>query len=123
MQNRFLLLALMGLLTLTLASEEAFAQRRPKKEKPKKTATPERKGKGDLESITLDKIDITFRVQTPKVKFNIERMPIDVKTDHARFGDISKETEMRGERVLYSNRVYEKPMQISPRDIVNRERQ
>lgn len=123
MRNLFLIAALIGgLLTLTLGVEEAWAQKRPKKEKPKKTATTERKAK-DVESITLDKIDITFRVQTPKVKFNIERMPIDVKTDHARFGDISKETQLCGERTLYSNRIYEKPMQIVPRDIVNRERE
>ncbi|MFN3385155.1 MAG: hypothetical protein ACK42Y_01030 [Candidatus Thermochlorobacter sp.] len=122
MRKPFLLAALIGLLTLTLGSEEVWAQKRPKKEKQKKTATTERKAK-DVESITLDKIDITFRVQTPKVKFNIERMPIDVKTDHARFGDISKETQLRGERTLYSNRIYEKPMQVSPRDIVNRERE
>ncbi|MCS7013048.1 MAG: hypothetical protein RMI34_05540 [Chloroherpetonaceae bacterium] len=104
------------------SSQDAFAQKRPKKEKPKKEKVVERK-KGEYESISLDKIEITFRVQTPKVKFNIERIPIDVKTDHARFGDISKEVEMRGHRVLYSDRIYEKPIEISPREVVNRERQ
>jgi|GEM_PF-1160604 hypothetical protein len=124
MRIRYLLIALSMLLAITLVSEQAMAQKRPKKSKTKEaSAAKERKSKSDTESMTLDKIDIVFRVQTPKVKLSIERMPLDVKTEHDRFGDISKEIEMRGQRVLYNNRVYEKPIYVSPRDIVNRERQ
>lgn len=118
---RYIFALLLGV-SLAFFSDEAFAQKRPKKEKPKKAQTVERK-KGEYESISLDKIEITFRVQTPKVKFNIERIPIDVKTDHTRFGDISKEVEARGLRVLYGDRIYEKPLELSPREVVNRERQ
>ncbi len=124
MHCRFFLCALSVLLTITLVSEQATAQERPKKSRPKgATVKKEQKSRGDTESMTLDKIDIVFRVQTPKVKLSIERMPLDVKTEHERFGDISKEVEMRGQRTLYSNRVYEKPISISPRDIANRQRQ
>ncbi len=124
MRYRFFLCVLSMLLAMTLISEQAAAQKRPKKAKPKEASVPkERKSKGDTESMTLDKIDIVFRVQTPKVKLSIERMPLDVKTEHERFGDISKEIEARGQRVLYNNRVYEKPIYVSPRDVANRERQ
>jgi hypothetical protein len=124
MRIRYLLIALSMLLAITLVSEQAMAQKRPKKSKTKEaSAAKERKSKGDTESMTLDKIDIVFRVQTPKVKLSIERMPLDVKTEHDRFGDISKEVEVRGQRALYNNRVYEKPIYVSPRDVANRERQ
>jgi hypothetical protein len=124
MHRRFFLCVLSVLLAIALVSEQAAAQKRPKKSSPKEaTAKKEPRSKGDTESMTLDKIDIVFRVQTPKVKLSIERMPLDIKTEHERFGDISKEVEMRGQRTLYSNRVYEKPISISPRDIANRERQ
>jgi len=127
MRCRFFLCVLSMLLAITFVSEQAMAQKRPKKSQTKEakeaSAKKERKSKGDTESMTLDKIDIVFRVQTPKVKLSIERMPLDVKTEHDRFGDISKEVEVRGQRALYNNRVYEKPIYVSPRDVANRERQ
>jgi len=125
-------LLLLALLCVSLSAESVFAQKAPKG----KTVPKIAKGKKEAASgsqkglqnqkrdqdIVLDAIKIEYRVQTPRVKFNIERMPIDVTTDQSRFGDISKEVESRARQTLFSNKITEKPLQASPREVVNRER-
>ncbi len=109
-----------GLLAITLLSEDTFAQsKRKAKSKDKKTEVDKKKPLESADTI-LEERTISIKLETPRIKFVVERMYPDVKVDFSRFGDLSEAIIGDAQRTIYRNKYEEKPEKMSADDIIRR---
>ncbi len=117
---RILFAIFVGLITITLLSDSAFAQSKSKSRgKSKTTATDKKKPSGSSDTV-LEERTISTKLETPRTKFVVDRMYPDVKVDFGRFGDLSESINGDAQRALYRNKYEEKPEKMSADDIINR---
>jgi hypothetical protein len=112
------------LIALAMQPDSAFAQQKGKGKgkKAKAQKTDKKKGMDGKADVELGKIDIQYKLETPRVVFKPDRLAPDVKVDYSRFGDISEEVAEDARRVMYRNKVNEKPLEVAAPDITARKR-
>lgn len=72
-----------------------------------------------LEDVTLGTIQIKYRVQMPRVKFSMERVPIDIVIDREKLESLSNAVEREPGQVLFRNKKTEAPIEYSPSRVYN----
>jgi len=117
---KIILTLFIGLLTISLITEEASAQSKRKAKGKSKTTETDKKKPVDAADTILEERTITTKLETPRTKFVVDRMYPDVKVDFGRFGDLSEAINGDALRALYRNKYEEKPERMSANDIVNR---
>lgn len=76
-------------------------------------ATKQSSGKV-LQDITLGAVQIKYRVQMPRVKFAMEKVPMDVVVDREKLESLSNSVDREPGQVLFRNKKTEEPMDYKP---------
>lgn len=72
-----------------------------------------------LQDVTLGTVQIKYRVQMPRVKFTMEKVPMDINVDREKLESLSSSIDREPGQVLYRNKKTEEPMDYTPSRVYN----
>jgi|GEM_PF-3425949 len=77
------------------------------------TETTIKKEKGKvLQDLTLGTVQIKYKIQTPRIKFAMQRIPIELTVDEDKLENLSAIINNQPKRLIYLNKRLERPSRI-----------
>ncbi|ACF14379.1 hypothetical protein Ctha_1925 [Chloroherpeton thalassium ATCC 35110] len=71
-----------------------------------------------LQDIELNTVSIKYKVQTPRVKFTMERLPVDIKINYEKLESLKNVIKQEPKRLIFMSKKFEKPVEFSPSSVV-----
>jgi len=71
-----------------------------------------------LQDIELNTVSIKYKVQTPRVKFTMERLPVDIKIDYEKLESLRDVVNQQPKKLIFMSKKFEEATNFSPSRVI-----